>query len=378
MINMFLRKPLMGWNSWNTFRDEISEELIMQVADEMVSGGYRDAGYQYVIIDDCWALKDRNENGEMVADPKKFPHGMKYLSDYIHEKGLKFGMYSCAGLKTCAGFPGSYGNEYIDAQTFANWGVDYLKYDYCHFPQSGNVQQAYHTMSMALKATGRDIVFSACNWGQGEPGTWMRSIGADMYRSTGDIFDNFESVKKIFEIQREHIQEGAIGCFNDMDMLVVGINGNGLASGVGGCTEDEYKTHFSLWCLLGSPLIIGADIRKIDEFGRNLLLNNELIAINQDSEVRPPFEVRTFSEDTRAFIKHVSDNEFIMAYYNFRDEDNEVQIYFADIGVPTYSGYCFELTDIFSGECISGVRDYYTPIIPKHGCKLYRARLVKR
>ena len=158
---MLAKKPPMGWNSWNTFGPNINEALIMETADAMVSLGYRDAGYEYLVIDDCWSLKERGADGRLVPDPEKFPHGMKYVADYVHEKGLKFGMYSCAGLRTCAGYPSSYDHEYVDAQTFAGWGVDFLKYDFCNFPENADCKNRYLRMSMALKATGRPILFSA-------------------------------------------------------------------------------------------------------------------------------------------------------------------------------------------------------------------------
>ena len=179
----------MGWNSWNTFGENISEELIMGIADAMVEKGLRDAGYEYIVIDDCWSLRERGEDGRLVADPKKFPHGMKYLADYIHSKGMKFGMYSCAGTLTCAGYPSSFDHEYLDAQTFADFGVDFLKYDFCYKPETSDGPLLYYRMGMALKATGREILFSACNWGSDNVWQWIRSTGAHMYRSTGDIVD---------------------------------------------------------------------------------------------------------------------------------------------------------------------------------------------
>ena len=184
---MIINKPPMGWNSWNTFAWSINDQLIRETADVMVSSGLRDAGYEYVVIDDCYALRDRGPDGRIVPDPDKFPHGMRSLADYIHSKGLKFGMYSCAGIMTCAQYPSSFDKEFLDAQTFADWGVDYLKYDFCNFPKTADPRMAYARMSMALKATGRDIVFSACNWGEFEVEKWIRSTGAHLYRSTGDI-----------------------------------------------------------------------------------------------------------------------------------------------------------------------------------------------
>ena len=198
---MLASRPPLGWNSWNTFGEKINDSLIREMADYMVDQGYRDAGYEYLVIDDCWSLRERDAGGRLVPDPEKFPHGMKDLADYVHGKGLKFGMYSCAGVMTCAGYPSSYDHEFTDAETFASWGVDYLKYDFCNFPETGDCRTRYQTMSMALKATGRDIVFSACNWGQKEPWKWMRSVGAHLYRSTGDIMDNYRSFTDIFKSQ---------------------------------------------------------------------------------------------------------------------------------------------------------------------------------
>lgn len=209
---MLAKTPPMGWNSWNTFGADISEKLILETADAMVEKGYRDAGYEYLVIDDCWSLKERDAEGRLVPDPEKFPHGMKYVADYVHSKGLKFGMYSCAGLRTCAGYPSSYDHEYVDAQTFADWGVDFLKYDFCNFPATGNCKARYHRMSMALKATGRDILFSACNWGQQEPWKWMASIGAHMYRSTWDINDSYKSFRDIALSQIENLCMSGSGC----------------------------------------------------------------------------------------------------------------------------------------------------------------------
>ena len=196
-------KSPMGWNSWNTFGSHINEKLIMEITDRLVSEGYQEAGYEYVIIDDCWSLRERVD-GKLVADPELFPNGMKALADYVHSKGLKFGMYSCAGFKTCAGYPSSYGHEFEDAKQFAEWGVDYLKYDFCNFPASGDAKNAYLTMAMALRNSGRDIFFAACNWGVQDPAKWMRSRGANSYRSTGDIFDVPKSYKDIFMQQAEN------------------------------------------------------------------------------------------------------------------------------------------------------------------------------
>jgi len=177
---MIVTRPPLGWNTWNTFGANISEELIMQSADAMVREGLLDAGYEYVVIDDIWALKERDKNGRLVPDPEKFPHGMKYLSDYIHSKGLKFGMYSSAGYQTCAGYPASFEYEWTDAASFAEWGVDYLKYDYCYHPTNVRPDILYKRMALALANSGRDIVFSACSWGVDNTRQWIKETGAHL------------------------------------------------------------------------------------------------------------------------------------------------------------------------------------------------------
>ena len=349
---MLVKTPPMGWNTWNTFGKDINEQLLMETADIIVEKGYKDAGYEYIVIDDCWALKERDAEGHMVPDPEKFPHGMKYLSDYIHSKGLKFGMYSCAGVMTCAGYPGSYGHEFLDAKDFADWGVDYLKYDFCHFPKNADCKTSYLTMSMALRSSGRDILFSACNWGWHEPEKWMRSIGAHMYRSQGDIWDNFKSIRDIIVSQEDMFYASAPCCFNDMDMMVVGMNAKGNVADnefeKAGCTDEEYKMHFALWCMFGTPLMIGADVRKIPDDMREILLNKELIKINQDPEARPPYRLRstvnnTYYDDTtetadnRTYIKILSDNTIIIGLFNFignieRRHRNVISAYFTEMG----------------------------------------------
>ena len=224
----------MGCNTWNTFGADINEKLIFELADKMVEDGYKDVGYEYLVIDDCWSEKERDENGRLVPDKNKFPNGMKYVADYVHKKGLKFGMYTCAGVRTCAGYPGSYQHEFVDAKTFAEWGVDFLKYDFCYFPHTADCKNAYLTMSNALKASGREILFSMCNWGVENTWDWARSVGAHMYRSTGDIFDNYISMKKIALSQLDKLRSSAPGCFNDVDMMVVGMYNEGnVAFGIG-------------------------------------------------------------------------------------------------------------------------------------------------
>ncbi|MCM1026481.1 MAG: glycoside hydrolase family 27 protein [Roseburia sp.] len=374
---MLAEKSPMGWNSWNTFGSNINEQLIMEMADKMVEEGYRDAGYEYVIIDDCWSLKERVD-GKLTADPKLFPHGMKYLSDYIHSKGLKFGMYSCAGFLTCAGYPSSYGYEYQDAKQFAEWGVDYLKYDFCNFPASGNARNAYLTMAMALRNSGREIFFAACNWGVENPSGWMRSRGAHSYRSTGDIFDVPKSYKDIFRSQAENIENNAPGCFNDMDMLIVGMHGKGNV-GLDGCSNLQYLQHFALWAFLGSPLIIGADLRKLDEENKKTLLCRGLIAIHQDEECRPAFLVNHNGEKSYIMAKILSGNRIAVGFFNLEcdnDWETNLSVCFDDLGIHSESGAALRLTDAVTGEELGVYRDGYRCAVKKDECRVLVGELV--
>lgn len=391
---MIAAKPPMGWNSWNTFGTNITEDLIFQTADLMVEQGYLERGYEYLVIDDCWSLKERDADGNLAADPVKFPHGMKAVADYVHGKGLKFGMYSCAGVLTCGGYPSSYDHEFQDAKLFAQWGVDFLKYDFCNFPENADCKNRYQIMSMALKASGREILFSACNWGREDSWNWMRSIGAHMYRSTGDIFDNFKSFIGIFQSQLPHFCQSGPYCFNDIDMLTVGMYNQGNVAIGKPCTDGEYRMQFSMWCLAGVPLMLGADLRTLKPQMKELLLNQDLIAIDQDPECRPPFLVgsqcvgvdvedkehavepmRILPDQLLIFVKHLADNEFVIAYYNLFEEEREITCIFADLGLPYASGYGFTMKDVFTGKDIGFHRDYHTVSVPGHDCRLYRCCL---
>ncbi len=392
---MLAQRPPLGWNSWNTFGEHISEALIHEMADCMVEQGYLQAGYEYLVIDDCWSLRERDEKGLLVPDPVKFPNGMKAVADYVHSKGLKFGMYSCAGVLTCAGYPSSYDHEFVDAATFASWGVDFLKYDFCNFPETGDCRARYQTMSMALKATGRDILFSACNWGQKEPWKWMRSVGAHMYRSTGDIMDNYISFTDIFKSQLDNLCMSGTACFNDMDMLTVGMCGKGNVGLGKVCTYEEYRMQFALWCLAGVPLMMGADLRSLAPEYKELMQNPDLLRIDQDAECRSLYLIRKGSVTTSnpepkegefpwkqlpdtsyTFIRHLSDREFALAYVNFSPADATIHCEMADIGLPVSSGYALSMRDVFTGEQLPPKTDFFNPRVPAHDMKLYLCRLV--
>ena len=273
--------PPMGWNTWNIFQTKIDEPLLKSMVDAYVSSGMRDAGYKYFVLDDGWMGMERDANGQLVADPLKFPNGMKSFADYVHSKGMKFGIYNCAGTKTCAGYPGTRGHEYEDARLYASWGVDYLKFDWCN-AEGENAREAYGLMSKALKATGRPIVFSLCEWGSNRPWIWGKDAG-QLWRTTGDIGPYFDksqtkngwtplSVLNILDRQDSIRQYAGPGRWNDPDMLEVG---NGMS-----VTED--KSHFSIWCMLAAPLMAGNDLHKMSEETKNILTNKEIIAVDQD------------------------------------------------------------------------------------------------
>jgi alpha-galactosidase len=270
--------PPMGWNSWNRFHCEVDEAVVRAAADALVSSGMRDAGYRFVVVDDCWQ-GERDAEGRLLPDKERFPAGMKALADYVHAKGLGFGLYSDAGELTCASRPGSRGHEAIDARTWAEWGVDYVKYDWCH-TDGMDAREAYGRMSRALRATGRPIVFSICEWGSTKPWTWAAGVG-HLWRATGDIQDCWDCGTEWGGMGITHILDSVAelhpfagpGRWNDPDMLEVGN---------GGLSPAESRSHFSLWALLAAPLMAGHDVAAMTPAVRDILLNREVIAVNQD------------------------------------------------------------------------------------------------
>lgn len=389
--------PAMGWNSWNTFADKINEEVVMRSADIMAESGLKEAGYEYIVIDDCWSLLDRDKDGKLQADPDKFPHGMKYVADYVHSKGLKFGMYSCAGAITCASYPASYEHEFVDAKTFAEWGVDYLKYDYC-FHSAGNPGHLlYKRMGIALANSGRDILFSACSWGADDTRVWIKETGANSWRSTGDIFDKWESVKSICQYQLKYMEYNGQGCFNDLDMLIVGMNGNGHV-GQGGCTYDEYFTHFAFWCMYGSPLMLGNDIRIMDDETKKIVTNKALIRIDQDTKCCQPFFLNgkmhknfkrsadddvyynNYPLDVTMLARYLDDGKIAIGAFNFTDgKANKWNTTFLTetVGVPESSGKRLRLTDVVTGEVVYSKNGVYCiGEIAPHASKVYIAEVI--
>lgn len=399
MDNKFLGlTPPMGWNSWNTFTWEINDKLIREAADAMASE-LKDAGYEYIVIDDCWSEKQRDSNGKLVPDHWKFPEGIKPVADYVHSKGLKFGMYSCAGTHTCGGHPGSFEHEFDDAETFAEWGVDYLKYDYCYKPDYIPGEILYKRMSTALRNCGRDIMFSACNWGNDNVYKWIRESGAHLFRSTGDIQDNWESIKRLALSQIGNECYGGNFCHNDIDMLVVGMHGgsnnewiNSTEQGVnviadsgetmpklGGCTDEEYRTHFSLWAIMNSPLMIGCDIRRMTPATKEILTNKDVIAINQDIECRGPYCIKQWNNPDNVFslVKPLANGDYAVGMFNFGDRASEMSLQFWDIGLTTASGRGLSIYDCWKHEELGTFTERFCTTVEPHGCVVLRAKVVK-
>jgi alpha-galactosidase len=362
--NLLAQTPPMGWNSWNKFACNVSEDLIKSVADAMATNGMKDAGYQYVVIDDCWQVS-RDENGFIVADPQRFPSGIKALADYVHAKGLKFGLYSDAGAKTCAGRPGSQGHEYQDALQYARWGIDYLKYDWCSTGKR-NAQEAYSTMNNALLATGRPIVFSICEWGTADPWLWANGIG-NLWRTTGDISDHWSSNKKwpngdCCELGMLEILDKQVGLesfvgpghWNDPDMLEVGN---------GGMTIPEYRAHFSFWALLAAPLIAGNDVRSMTPEIKEILTNADVIAVNQDKLGREGRRVAK-SGDLEVWSKPLSDGSRAVILFNRGAAENEVSVNWVQIGYPEHLSA--KVRDLWMHKDVGSFTGTYSAKVPSH------------
>ncbi|HEX8322984.1 MAG TPA: glycoside hydrolase family 27 protein [Tepidisphaeraceae bacterium] len=308
--------PPMGWNSWNTFQTRIDEQLIRDTAEAMIKTGMRDAGYVYINLDDGWMERERDASGNLVPDRQKFPNGLKPVGDYLHERGFKFGIYNCAGTKTCAGYPGGNGFEKRDAELYASFGVDYLKYDWC-FSDGIDAKKAYGDMADALAATGRPIVFSLCEWGKHKPWTWEKQIGS-LWRTTGDIHECYDCRERwllgwkiILDSQVGLEQFSGPGRWNDPDMLVVG---RPLMP------HQENKAHFSLWCLLNSPLIAGNDVRDMPEKVRLILTNKEIIALNQDPLAKQGYRYIYEADQREVWVKPLAGGDWGVIVFNTSKE----------------------------------------------------------
>ena len=340
--NQLTPRPPMGWMTWNLFQGNINEQLIRETADAMVEGGFRDAGYEYIFIDDLWqGGRDRQNN--IIPDPEKFPNGMKALADYVHSKGLKLGIYSDAAQLTCGGWTASLGFEEQDARTFASWGIDYLKYDYCNAPEdSATARHRYRTMANALQNSGRDIVLGICEWGQRQCEEWCEEVGGQLWRTSYDAraprpaieLEGSLGIIDIVNVTAPLAKYVRPGQWPDMDMLVVGLNGTGGPSsdlGGVGCTQTEYQTQMSMWCMMASPLAMTNDLRKVSEDDRRILLNPEIIAINQDV-LGKAAERKVMNDNYQIFVRPLADGSHAVALLNTSEKPLTLTADFASLG----------------------------------------------
>ena len=313
--------PPMGWNSWNKFQTRIDEALIRDTAEALVETGMRDAGYRYVVIDDGWEAPQRDASGDLLWDPDRFPSGIAALADDVHRLGLRFGIYTDAGTRTCAGYVASLGYEFRDARRFAEWGVDYVKIDWCNTGGLGT-RSVYWKWSQAFRAAGRPMILSLCEWGRTRPWEWARRVG-HLWRTCWDIQDTWQSLATVLDRQRGLQPFAGPDGWNDPDMLEVGN---------GGMTLDEYRTHFGLWCLLAAPLMAGNDLRSMSEDVRAILTSPELIAVDQDPLGIPGDLVKQWV-GSEIWARPLADGSFAVALFDRADEDREIAVWWDDVGI---------------------------------------------
>jgi alpha-galactosidase len=355
--NGLARTPPMGWNSWNHFGCDVSEQLIEQEADAIASSGMRDAGYKYVVIDDCWQTS-RDARGMIVADSARFPHGIKALADYIHAKGLKFGIYTDAGTQTCQGRPGTLGHEMQDARTYAAWAVDYVKEDWCNAAHLTAPVQ-YAKFRDALKRSGRPIVFSICEWGSNQPWEWAPRVG-NLWRTTGDIEDRWPSMLANLDQNGQHATSARPGAWNDPDMLEIGN---------GGMTNDEYRAHFSLWAIMAAPLMAGHDVRTMSDSTKAILLNREVIAIDQDSLGAQGILVDERTPEHQVWAKPLAGGSRAVALLNRSSDTATMVVSFARAGLHTDSA---AVRDLWLHEDRGRFRREYRALVQPHAVVMVR------
>ena len=347
----------MGWSSWNQFADKIDDGTVRQIADSIVASGLRDAGYVYVNIDDGW-------QGARAADGSLRPNArfpdLKNLADYLHARGLKLGLYSSPGPKTCAGYAGSYGHVEQDARTFASWGVDYLKYDLCSgegfYLDRDQIQQAYQQMGTALQATGRSIVYSLCEYGREDVGSWGREVGGHLWRTTGDITDRYDVMARNGFERNGKPEYAGPGGWNDPDMLEVGN---------GGMNHDEYVTHMTLWAMSAAPLLMGNDVRNMSKDTIELLGNREIIGVDQDPLGQQGRAVRK-DEGAEVWVKPMMDGSLAVALFNRGGRQREIELRPADVGFASFR----RARDLWSGRDVSPDQSHF--VVPGHGAVMLR------
>jgi alpha-galactosidase len=362
--NGLAQTPPMGWNSWNKYGCKVNEQVIRDTADAMATNGMKEAGYRYVVVDDCWHGA-RTADGVITADATKFPSGIKALADYVHAKGLKFGIYSDAGRKTCGGHPGSQGHEYQDALTYARWGVDYLKYDWCSTGVR-NAEEAYALMADAIRATGRDMLLSMCEWGNNRPWEWGEKIG-NMWRTTGDIRDAWKGpvtyslgMMDIVDRNEPLYPYAGRGHWNDPDMLEVGN---------GGMTDTEYRTHFSLWAMMAAPLIAGNNIAAMDAKTHAILLNTEVIAVDQDRLGRQGRRIRD-DGDQEVWARDLADGSRAVLLLNRGEAPTDIAVAWAEIGYT--AKVPMQVRDLWTRKATRQTNGRYSATVPAHGVTMVR------
>ncbi|MCD4746034.1 MAG: glycoside hydrolase family 27 protein [Bacteroidales bacterium] len=356
--------PPMGWNSWNKFGCDVDENMIKEMADAMVNSGMKDAGYEYIVIDDCWQVS-RDSLGNIIADTERFPSGIKALADYVHSKGLKFGIYSDAGMKTCQGRPGSRGYEYQDARTYAGWGVDYLKYDWCNH-STQNAKASYSLMKNAIVKSGRPIVFSICEWGTNKPWLWGKEAGGNLWRTTGDILNCWDCTTdwggmgwiKILDLQNGLESYAGPGHWNDPDMLEVGN---------GGLNDTECIAHFSLWCMLAAPLMAGNDLRDMSESITEILTNKEVIAIDQDVLGKQGYKIRD-DGDFEVWYKPMESENIAICFLNRSTNAKEINIDWNSLDIKNN----YKIRDLWKKKDVGTTNEKFSGTIEPHGVILLK------
>ncbi|CAD6225534.1 unnamed protein product [Miscanthus lutarioriparius] len=357
-ISFVVQLQNVRWNSWNHFACNINEQTIRQIADAMVDTGLAKLGYEYINIDDCWAAYNRDSQGNLEPKPSTFPSGMKALSDYVHGKGLKLGIYSDAGSRTCSQqMPGSLGHEEQDAKTFASWGIDYLKYDNCNY-QGLSPQSRYITMSRALLNSGRNIFFSICEWGVGNPATWASGLG-NSWRTAGDIKDNWGSMTSNADSNDYWAKYAGPGGWNDPDMLEVGN---------GGMTTEEYRSHFSIWALAKAPLLTGCDIGSMSKDTKDILSNQNVIAVNQDELGVQGHKVQK-NGDQEVWAGPLSGGRVAVVLWNRGPTQASITASWSSIGLSTSAAV--NAHDLWTGEVTSSVQGELKATVETHACEMY-------
>jgi len=373
------RTPPMGWNSWNAYSCEVTEADIRDAADAMVETGLRDSGYEYLIVDDCWMAEETDEDGTLQPHPTKFPGGIADLAAYVHSRGLKFGLYSSAGTSTCQGYPASLGREHRHATQFAEWGVDYLKYDNCGHHQGQDAIERYAAMGEALRDVDRQIVYSICEWGQNDPWLWGRNVGASLWRTTDDVVAKWQAGGDEFGLGILDIIDRTaalnIGAFhgphgwNDPDMLQIG---NGPRSGQSEhepvdvqrpLTEAESRTHFGFWCLLAAPLLVGTDLRELSPTEQEILTNEHLIAIDQDPLGFQATPVRR-EDTTEVWNKRLSDGGAAVGLLNRGSETTEIRTSVSDLALAVTADQ-YHVRQCWTGEDWETTGELGTAVAPR-------------